>query len=105
MTTKSTKKVKTETRDLAFALTDRKFWTIVIEPEASKVLGENLYRGVVVMKNHGLGTVDVETGYTNYKVTLRPGDLQMIPVHNKIVITVVDGKPASIEFDLLLALK
>lgn len=57
------------------------------------------------MKNHGLGTVDVETGYANYKVTLRPGDLQMIPVHNKIVVTVLDGKPASIEFDLLLALK
>jgi hypothetical protein len=103
---KSKKKIEAEIPDRGGAIIDRRFWTVLLEPGEPKVLGgKRLPAGVLVMRNRGPGAVHVITGYTNVELILPPGATDLMIVRGHIGLAIIDGKPAVLEFEFLLALK
>ncbi len=78
--------------------TDRK-WTVRVEPERTKSLGDYLSPGHVIMHNRGPGTVDVDTGFSAVGTILRPGDTRIIRVRDKIRLTATGTRPTTLEFE------
>ena len=94
-----TKKIETE-------IPDRKFWTVRIEPGEPQVLGgKHLPAGVLVMHNRGPGAIHVNTNYTDVEAILAAGATDLMNVRGHIGLAIIDGKPAVLEFEYLLALK
>lgn len=98
MKTKTTKKIETQISDLAFAPTDRKFWTVRVDLGEPKVLGKHLPPGLMVMHNHGPGGIHVKTGWPDLDVILPAGDTQIARVRDQIGLAVFD-KAATLEFE------
>lgn len=86
------------------ALIDRKSWTVVVRPGQPTILGRNLYPGIMVMRNHGPGVLEVRGGHPQDDAILGPGDTRLIPIRNTIDLLVYDPKPVKLEFDLVLVI-
>ena len=78
-----------------------KFWTMRIEPGAPTVLGERILPGIMVVKNHGPGTIVVDTGYNYENVKLLPGRVQVIGTYNKVEAMTIDENSALLEFEYM----
>jgi hypothetical protein len=103
---KTTKEVLCElAKGEAVASVDLKFWTVLIQPGGPVVLGEHLYLGTMVMKNHGPGSLMVYTNYAPMDVTLHAGDVRVMPTRHKIQVATASGKPALLEFEYMHAVK
>jgi hypothetical protein len=79
-----------------------KFWTMRIEPGAPTILGKEIWPGTMVMKNHGPGTIVVDTGYgycENQHVKLLPGQVRVIATHEKVDVATIDENSALLEFE------
>ncbi len=104
--TKTKKEVLCELADReAVASVDPKFWTVLIQPGGPVVLGDHLYLGTIVMKNHGPGSLMVYTNYASMDVTLHAGDVRVMPTRHKIQVATASGKPALLEFEYMHAVK
>ena len=55
--------------------------------------------------NRGPGAIHVNTGYTGVEAILAAGATDMITIRGHIGLAIIDGKPAVLEFELLLVLK
>lgn len=102
---KPTKKTETEIPDREGAIVDRRFWTVRIEPGEPQSLGKYLPAGVLVMRNLGPGAIHVNTGYTKVEAILPPGATDLMIVRGHIGLAIIDGNPAVLEFEYLLALE
>jgi hypothetical protein len=78
-----------------------KFWTMRIEPGAPTVLGEKILPGIMVVKNHGPGTIVVDTGYDYENVKLLPGWVRVIMTDNKVEAKTIDENSALLEFEYM----
>jgi hypothetical protein len=76
-----------------------KFWTMRIEPGEPAVIGEKICQGIMVMKNHGPGTIVVDTGHGYENVKLLPGRVQVIATYNKVEVMTIDASSALLEFE------
>ena len=77
------------------------FWTTRIEPGAPTVLGQNMVPGAMVVKNHGPGTIVVDTGYSYENVQLLPGWARVIGTNYKVEAKALDESSALLEFEYL----
>src|SRR5471030_11242 len=80
------------------------FWTMRIEPGAPTVLGKDIWPGTMVIKNHGPGTIVVDTGYgfgESQHVKLLPGLVRVVATHNKVDIATIDENSALLEFEYM----
>jgi hypothetical protein len=102
--TNISKKTGTTIPDLYPGLVQGKFWMLLIPPGEPKLLGKNLFPGVLQMWNHGPGSIKVDTGFINDSQRIPSGEFKMIRILDKIEISITDGKPAKLEFDMLLAI-
>ena len=55
----------------------------------------------MVMKNHGPGTIVVNTGYDYDNVKLLPGRVQVIATYNKVKAMTLDENSALLEFEYM----
>lgn len=78
-----------------------KFWTTRIGSGAPTVLGENIVPGTMVVKNHGPGTIVVDTGYSYENVQLLPGRVRVIRTNMKVEAMALDENSALLEFEYM----
>jgi hypothetical protein len=78
-----------------------KFWTMCIESGVPAVIGENIWQGIMIMKNHGPGTIIVDTGRAYENVKLLPGRVQVIATYNMVEAMTIDERPALLEFEYM----
>ena len=105
MISKIAEKSRTEVPDQKIPLPtpNRKFWTMRVEPGKPTILGDNLGPGMMVVQNHGPGTIHFQRGYGD-PVKLRPGRVRIIATHNKIEVVSSDKKAALLEFEFTVML-
>ena len=78
------------------------FWTMRIEPGAPTVLGREIWPGTMVIKNHGPGTIVVDTDYgESARVELLPGQVRVTAIHNKVEVATIDENSALLEFEYM----
>ena len=78
-----------------------KFWTIRIESGVPTIIGEQIWPAIMVMKNHGPGTIVVDTGRSYENVKLLPGRVQVIATHNNVEAMTIDENSALREFEFI----
>jgi hypothetical protein len=85
------------------------FWTMLIPPGAPTVVGNEIWPGIMVMKNHGPGTIVVETGYdygdSKRHIELLPGLVRVIPTYRKVAVGTIDDNSTLLEFDYMPKIK
>ena len=72
-----------------------------IEPGAPTIIGENIVPGAMVVKNHGPGTIVVDTGYSYENVKLLPGRVRVIRTYMKVEAMTIDENSALLEFEYM----
>jgi hypothetical protein len=77
------------------------FWTMRIEPGGPTVIGENISPGIMVFKNHGPGSIVVDTGHNYDNVKLLPGRVKVIATYKKVEAKTIDKTPALLEFEYM----
>lgn len=106
VTIRTRQKLKTTVPEIGNrASIDRKSWNVVVNTSRPIILGYNLYAGLMVMQNHGPGTVEVYGGGPEDDVILCAGDIRIISVRNNVTLVNIGPKPAKLEFDLMLNVK
>ena len=57
--------------------------------------------GTMVVKNHGPGTIVVDTGYDYDNVKLLPGQVRVIATYKKVEAMTLDEDSAVLEFEYM----
>ena len=80
-----------------------RFWMTRIEPGVTTVLGKDIWPGSMIVKNHGPGTIRVESGYDfgDSKLELLPGALRVIATYKKVDVATIDQNSALLEFEFM----
>jgi hypothetical protein len=80
-----------------------RFWMTRIEPGVPTVLGKDIWPGSMIVKNHGPGTIVVESGYDfgERHIELLPGALRVIATYKKVDVATIDENSALLEFEYM----
>ena len=72
-------------------------WSQCVEAGKRIVLGENLYRGILIMLNQGPGNIVINPGHQ--AVELPATHTRVLSIYERIEVENTDVKPAALAFD------
>lgn len=75
----------------------------VLAPDTSSVLGRDIPRGVLTVKNWGPSRIKVQNGYGPAEMTeLEAGQVRLIRIYGKIEVENAGDHPTAFEFAFVL---
>jgi hypothetical protein len=85
------------------ALLNKRCWTINLESSDPVLLGKGLPLGVITIQNDGPSTIRVVVGVIGRDLLFVPDEVHTIPIEDYVFLAVVDGRRATVHFQLLLS--
>jgi hypothetical protein len=86
------------------AMSCDRFWSCRIAPSERLCLSEGIYRGVLVIKNMGPGTIVVESTYSR-STNIKAHEIRLISVAGSVHIETSEDGASSIAFEYVPTLK